>query len=94
MRKLRIGYQALSADLSHPGDRRRAVFWAQKRGHEIITDLHQPVDVIFLTERANFGLYPKKAQGVPIIFDLIDGYLASESVAHDWLRGFSSIRRN
>lgn len=91
MRKLRIGYQALSADLSHPGDRRRAVFWAKKRGHEIVTDLHQPVDVIFLTERANFGLYPKKAQGVPIIFDLIDGYLASETVAHDWLRGFSKV---
>lgn len=91
VRKLRIGYQPLSADLSHPGDRRRAVFWAQNRGHEIITDLHQPVDVILLTERANFGLYPKSAHGVPIIFDLVDGYLASESVAHDWLRGFSKV---
>lgn len=91
MRKLRIGYQALSADLSHPGDRRRVVFWAKNRGHEIVTDLSGPLDAILLSERADFGIYPKKAAGVPVIFDLVDAYLASESTLHDWTRGVSKV---
>lgn len=91
MKRLRIGYQALSPDLSHPGDRRRLVFWAKKRGHEIVTDLSGSLDAIVLSERADFGVYPQKAAGVPIIFDLIDGYLASESTLHDWLRGVSKV---
>lgn len=91
MKKLRIGYQALSADLSHPGDRRRVVFWAKRRGHEIVTDLSGPLDAILLSERADFGIYPRKAAGVPVIFDLVDAYLASESTLHDWTRGASKV---
>lgn len=91
MKKLRIGYQALSPDLSHPGDRRRVVFWAKSRGHEIVTDSNEPVDVILLSERADFGAYPKKAAGVPIILDLVDGYLAKENPAKDWFRGASKV---
>lgn len=91
MKKLRIGYQPLSVDLSQPGDRRRVVFWARHRGHEIVTDLDQPVDVILLSEKADFGAFPKKAAGVPIIFDLVDAYLAKESHAKDWFRGTSKV---
>lgn len=91
MRKLRIGYQALSKDLSHPGDRRRVVFWAEKRGHEIVTDLNQKVDVILLSEKSDFGAFPEKARGVPIIFDLIDGYLAPENSVDDLIRGTSKV---
>lgn len=91
MKKLRIGYQPLSADLSQPGDRRRVVFWAKNRGHTIITNLDEPVDVILLSERADFGAFPKKAHGIPVIFDLIDGYLATESHLRNWVRGTSKV---
>ena len=91
MRKLRIGYQPLSSDLSQPGDRRRLVFWANHRGHEIVTDLTQETDVILLSEKADLNAFPKKAVGTPIIFDLVDAYLARESLAKDWLRGVSKV---
>lgn len=91
MKRLRIGYSPNSPDLSHPGDRRRIVFWAKNRGHKIITDLNEPVDVILLSERADFGVYPKKTAGIPIILDLVDGYLAKENPAKDWFRGTSKV---
>lgn len=91
MRKLRIGYQPLSSDLSQPGDRRRLVFWAKHRGHEIVTDLTQPTDVILLSERADLNGFPRKVAGTPIIFDLVDAYLAPEKATKDWLRGVSKV---
>ncbi len=91
MKPIRIGYQPLSPDLSQPGDRRRVVFWAKHRGHKIITDLNEPVDVYLLSEKADFGLFPRRAAGAPVIFDLVDAYLAKENLAKDWLRGVSKI---
>ena len=46
MRKLKVGYWPLSSTLNSPGDRRRLIFWADARGHTIVTDLNQSVDVI------------------------------------------------
>ena len=91
MRKLRIGYQPMSADLSQPGDRRRVVFWANHRGHEIVTDLIQTTDVILLSEKADLSALPRKAASTPIIFDLVDAYLAPENGTKDWLRGASKV---
>ena len=91
MKKLRIGYQPLSPDLSQPGDRRRVAFWAKHRGHEIVTDLTQKIDVVLLSEKADLNAFPRKAAGTPIIFDLVDAYLTPENVAKDWLRGVSKV---
>ena len=91
VRKLRIGYQPLSSDLSQPGDRRRVVFWAKQRGHEIVTDLSQATDVILLSEKADLGTFSRKTTGAPIIFDLVDAYLAPEKRTKDWLRGASKV---
>lgn len=91
MRKLRVGYQPLSSDLSHPGDRRRVVFWARHRGHKIVTDLTQTTDVILLSEGADLNAFSKKAAGTPIIFDLVDAYLAPVNSTQDWLRGLAKV---
>ena len=91
MRKLRIGYQPLSSDLLQPGDRRRVVFWAKHRGHEIVTDLTQGTDVILLSEKADLNAFSRKVAGTPIIFDLVDAYLAPENGTKDWLRGVSKV---
>ena len=86
MSKLRVGYVPNSQDLSAPGDRRRVVFWANSRGHQIVTDLSQQIDIIVLSERSNFTEFSKVME-VPIVLDLVDGYLARESLLKDWLRG-------
>jgi len=91
MKKLRIAYQPFSNDLSHPGDRRRVVFWAERRGHALTTDFSEKADVIILSERADFGALAHRAPGTPIILDLIDGYLAPENYLTDLGRGVSKV---
>lgn len=91
MKKLRIGYIPNSKKLDAPGDRRRIVFWAKARGHEIVTDLDDRFDVLVLSERSDLGFFVNRKIGVPIIFDLVDGYLARESLARDWFRGTSKV---
>lgn len=90
MNKLRVGYVPNSPDLSAPGDRRRVVFWANARGHQIVTDLSQRVDVIVLSERSNFTKFLENLE-VPAVLDLVDGYLARESIARDWIRGILKV---
>jgi hypothetical protein len=91
LRKLRIGYLPFSKDLKHPGDRRRLVYWAKHRGHQIVTDLTENVDVLVISERGDLGITSRVKKGPPIVFDLIDGYLAQENFAIDWMRGTSKV---
>jgi len=91
MKKLRIGYVPNSKTLNAPGDRRRIVFWAKARGHEIVTNLDDKFDVLVLSERSDLGYFVNSRNSAPIIFDLVDGYLARESLAKDWLRGTSKV---
>lgn len=87
MRKLRIGYWPLSLNLQSAGDRRRVVFWAQSRGHEIVTDLNQKVDVIIASEKTDFNSAKILNRKSPIIFDLIDAYLSPLNLFDDMARG-------
>ena len=87
MRKLKIGYWPLSENLKSAGDRRRVVFWAQARGHEIVTDLGQNVDVIIASEKSDFNSLAFANPKTPIIFDLIDAYLSPLSSHDDLARG-------
>ena len=89
MRKLRIGYWPLSPNLDSAGDRRRIVFWAKARGHEIITDLSQDVDVIVASENSDFNSPFFAYSKVPIIFDLIDAYLSPLNSFDDLARGIA-----
>jgi hypothetical protein len=89
VRKMKIGYWPLSQSLSSPGDRRRLVFWAQSRGHQIITDLNQKVDVIVASEKSDFNSGYFARRKVPVIFDLIDGYLSPLNSRDDLARGFA-----
>ena len=91
MKKLRIGYVPNSKNLDAPGDRRRIVFWAKSRGHQIVTNLEEKFDILVLSERSDLGFFANRKFKVPILFDLIDGYLARESLAKDWFRGTSKV---
>lgn len=91
MKPLKIGYQSLSLDLSHPGDRRRIVFWAKNRGHEILVNETEDVDIIVISEKADFNKFEKSNFKAPIVFDLIDGYLAPEHFVTDFTRGATKV---
>ena len=91
MRKLKIGYAPYSKDLSHPADRRRLVYWAKRRGHEITSDINNSNDLNVLTNRADFTGLIAKTPNVPMIFDMVDGYLGNEVLWRDWGRGFSKV---
>ena len=72
VRKLRIGYWPLSQTLLAAGDRRRLISWANARGHEIVQDIHQKVDVIVASENSDFNSRFFTQKSTPIIFDLVD----------------------
>jgi len=91
MSKLRIGYIPNSAELGHPADRRRVVYWARERGHEIILDLNQKCDVLLLSGRADLTRWSRLENRAPLILDLVDGYLGKEHMWKDWLRGTGKV---
>ena len=91
MSKLKIGYLPNSPDVGHPADRRRLVYWAKNRGHEVILDLSQKYDVLILSGRADLTHWTKMEDRSPLILDLVDGYLGKEHLWRDWLRGTGKV---
>jgi hypothetical protein len=91
MPKLKIGYIPNSPDLSHPADRRRIVFWARNRGHEIVLDLRDKHDVLLLSGRADLTDWAVRKNRPPLILDLVDGYLGKEYLWKDWIRGVGKV---
>ncbi len=91
MPNLKIGYVPNSNNLGHPADRRRIVYWAKNRGHEIVLDLEQKYDVLVLSGRANLTQKTTEKNRSPIILDLVDGYLGNEHIWKDWLRGTGKV---
>jgi len=89
VRKLRIGYWPLSNTLRAAGDRRRLIFWANARGHEIVTDLDQNVDLIVASVNADFHSRHLQNRHVPIVFDLVDAYLSPLNAYEDLGRGLA-----
>ena len=89
MRKLKIGYWPLSPTFTSAGDRRRFIFWARARGHTIVTDLNQSVDVIVASENSDFNSPYFSRKQIPIIFDLVDAYLSPLNSSDDLIRGIA-----
>jgi hypothetical protein len=91
VRKLKIGYVPYSADLTHPADRRRLVYWAKKRGHELVLNTELMCDVVFKTVRADLSEGRNLSNESPYILDLVDGYLGHENYWRDWFRGAGKV---
>jgi hypothetical protein len=89
MRKLKVGYWPLSPALNSAGDRRRLIFWAKARGHTIVSDLTQSVDVIVASENSDFNSPYFTQKQVPVIFDLVDAYLTPLNEFDDLARGIA-----
>lgn len=89
MKSLKVGYWPLSSDLMSAGDRRRVVFWAQSRGHQLIADLSQKVDVVIASEKSDFNSRVFAKLQAPLIFDLVDAYLSPLNKFDDLARGIA-----
>ena len=89
MRKLKVGYWPISQSLGSAGDRRRLKFWAEDRGHSVITDLSQKVDILVASENSDFNSPYFAKNNVPIVFDLIDAYLSPLNSQDDLIRGIA-----
>lgn len=77
--KLNIGYVPYSADLSHPGDRRRIGAWSKARRTDLQLKDPTDSDLLVLSAAANFNFWLHKAKQ-PVILDLVDGYLGEDPV--------------
>jgi hypothetical protein len=86
LKKIKIGYYPLSHDLSHPGDRRRLGFWAKSRGINLHINPESKMDLIIVSEKSDIFKIHSRHKNTPIIYDLIDGYLVSESPIRDTMR--------
>jgi len=76
LQDLRIGYVPYTNLLNLPGDRRRFVNYAQKRGVKFeIADPRQTYDVVVLSERADISVWRDYTKS-KVVYDLIDSYLA------------------
>ncbi len=91
MPRLKIAYVPNSSDLNHPADRRRIVYWANKRGHEINLNLTANYDVLVLSSRANLTQQVGTKNRKPLILDIVDGYLGKEHFWRDWARGTGKV---
>lgn len=74
---LKIGYVPYSADLKHPGDRRRIGIWSKTSNNELALDNPTESDLLVLSAAANFDYWLKRANQ-PVILDLVDGYLGED----------------
>lgn len=77
--------------MRHPVDRRRLIYWANKRSHQVVTDLSQRIDVLVLSNRSDLTYWSRKTNRPPLILDLVDGYLGSEHLWPDWVRGAGKV---
>jgi hypothetical protein len=89
MSKLKIGYWPLSRTFNSAGDRRRLIFWAAARGHTVVTDLSQRVDVLVASENSDFNSSFFTQKQIPVIFDLVDAYLSPLNPYDDLARGLA-----
>lgn len=74
---MRVGYAPYSSDLRGPGDRRRFVYWAKKRGvpFEVLRD-GAKYDVVVLSSLADLTSWSRWPRGrEKIVLDTPDSYL-------------------
>jgi hypothetical protein len=72
----RIGYVPITQDLDGPGDRRRFVHYARRRGREFeIARAGRAYDLVVVTQGADLSVWRRYTRG-RILFDTTDAYLA------------------
>jgi hypothetical protein len=90
-----IGYSGYSADNQGIADRRRIIFWARERGHQIVGIDDNRADVKVITSSSDLEFWREHRSNVPVVLDVVDGLLAERSIVKDYSRAVaSSSKRN
>jgi hypothetical protein len=88
----RVGYVPISNSFNSPGDKRRFVYYANKRNLDFeIADPSKKYDVVGITQNADLSIWNQyDRDGTKIVYDLIDSYLAiPKNNIKGWLRGLA-----
>ena len=94
MRKLKIGYLGHSSTGLAPADRRRMLFWAKRRGHEVKYGFDGKCDVRVVTTSSNLSQILAEKKTTPVVFDLCDAYHIPWSTSVDFLLEMNRNRRH
>ncbi len=78
LKKLNIGYLPYSNNFQQPGDKRRFVYYANKRNLKFeIADPSKDYDLVILSQSADLSVWHKyDLGGAKVVYDLIDSYLS------------------
>lgn len=91
LNKLRFGYVPYSTDLSHPGDRRRFPYFANRNIIEFeVAEDSNHYDVVLLTGQANLSKwlrYKKKHPATRFIFEMTDSVIYSSDLFRTLFKG-------
>lgn len=86
---MRIGYAGYSPQNDSIADRRRLLYWARVRGHEVVESRDPRADLIVVTSSADLGYWARAHSKVPIVLDIVDGLIGEQSKTRDLLRGYA-----
>jgi hypothetical protein len=86
---LKIGYDGFAKDNTGIADRRRILFWAEKRGYKVVSPDTRDIDLLVLTSSSNLGFWSKRKFKTPVIIDVVDGLMSEQSAMADYVRGLT-----
>jgi len=91
-----IGYEGYVSGNQGIADRRRLLFWAEKKGHKLVSSQSEEADLVVITSSSDLDYWAQKKMKVPLILDVVDGLIGEQSQVKDNLRGFGhwATRRN
>jgi hypothetical protein len=84
-----IGYEGYSPGGTGIADRRRILFWAKNRGHQIVDSRDPRADVVVITSSADLGYWARANTSKTIILDVVDGLIGEQSSLRDAIRGYA-----
>ena len=84
---MKIGYEGYSSENNGIADRRRILYWAAKRSHEIVHSRNPDADVIVITSSADLSYWSQVKTSKPLILDVVDGLIGEQSSVKDFARG-------
>jgi len=91
-----IGYEGYLSGNQGIADRRRLLFWAEKKGHNVVSSQSEEADLVVVTSSSDLAYWAHRKMKVPLILDVVDGLIGEQSQVKDNLRGFGhwAMRRN
>ena len=84
---MKIGYEGYSLGNDGIADRRRILYWAAKRRHEIVNSRNPEADVIVITSSADLTYWAQAKTTKTLILDVVDGLIGEQNSIKDFVRG-------